>query len=352
LAIKQSSNQACSIFFVVLALSSCFDAFGIEGRDNPKADSFDRFISGTQPIQFIPIEIKNGRVGERRSITIFLQNSADQPVEFKSVSTSCACTIASVPLTSVLPGESERLDFEINLEPRPLSLSENFDISIQTEGAYQLIRIRFHVRYENLVTFGRKEYVHVYGADEINSTFSLPLRVSNIQQLRDASVVCTEGIANAIGAISTDKGSAKVNLQFAPHTFPNEDVAGEIRVQRKDEILATIYCLFQRRKSVEMFPKQLMLVASDEKPDKSVATAILYFRKNRDASTIQCQRVVCTADNQKPLAIECIRMGAGRFRLILSVDTRKDFPAKGTLNWKFETNEGNEVLTSEYVFIN
>ncbi len=266
--------------FTVCFLSQVYGVWGFGEEDvkQQNLDIFDRMVGvTTEPVQFISCVLEDLLPGEKRHVTIFLRNNGMQSFEMLSVATSCGCTKASVPQVKVDIGQSEKLDFDIHVNKHPLTLFEDFDATIRTSGSFQVIRVRMHANYRNLVTFGQSDFLHTYGENETASKFKLPIKVSDPNLILGASVVGTEGLKDIVATIIREKDGFAVVGEFKPKAIDSEDVAGELKIQRGNVEMCSVLCLFQKRKSVELLPQQLSIVRASDKGGEMISSVIFGF---------------------------------------------------------------------------
>lgn len=86
--------------------------------------SFSSFAQTGAKIEFKEETINYGEVvkGEDDGIRVFeFTNTGDAPLIITNVKSSCGCTVPSKPKEPILPGKSEKITVQYNMNPGPIS---------------------------------------------------------------------------------------------------------------------------------------------------------------------------------------------------------------------------------------
>ena len=86
--------------------------------------SFGSFAQSGAKIEFKEETINYGEVvkGEDDGIRVFeFTNTGDAPLIITNVKSSCGCTVPSKPKEPILPGKSEKITVQYNMNPGPIS---------------------------------------------------------------------------------------------------------------------------------------------------------------------------------------------------------------------------------------
>ena len=86
--------------------------------------SFSSYAQTGAKIEFKEETINYGEVvkGEDDGIRVFeFTNTGDAPLIITNVKSSCGCTVPSKPKEPILPGKSEKITVQYNMNPGPIS---------------------------------------------------------------------------------------------------------------------------------------------------------------------------------------------------------------------------------------
>jgi hypothetical protein len=347
--------SCCSL--AALLLLSCCSLLRAAEAENELESSLDVFyldVVGQQDFEFANFKLKRVSPGTTKNASVILQNLSENPLELIQVSASCKCTTAKVPRITIQPGESERLDFSFEVSKKTTSLLEVFDATIVSGGARKKISMRFNAQLENVVSFGRNDFIHAFNGKSAVESFTIPILVSDIDLLKGVSAKATGELGFVETKVVVEDRRAYVRVRFAPTRIADDMIAGDLQIERDGKVIADILCMFERRKNYQLLPDMLVFVVEDDGLGNRVASGIFKLASADPSQPISVREILCqTSKEGMSLTTSYKKIGTELYRLktLLNLDAKVE--SKGKLDWQFKTSAGQTIsIQSDYVFSN
>jgi Protein of unknown function (DUF1573) len=307
--------------------------------------AFTHNLIGVKPIESKAFNVGVVKPGTKVDAALLISNDTATAITFEKVEVSCKCTTAKVPQVTIVDGESAETSFHFVTPTSPRVVEEHFTANIECNGARNVIRVGFAVRYEGLVAFTRPEFIFPFSAQESEASFRLPLVYESSDLFRDLIVEARDDFATLLRTnVVNYEGKYFVECSFSPSKVTGASAIGEILVRTSSGFKSSILCTLRKQQRVEILPSRLVFTVG-ELPGQRQATAILRSQSGSSAEKVPViVSVNCKSPLGVPLETSFVRVSDQIYRIRVESRDVADLGSEGKLTWTIKTDRSDELL--------
>ena len=280
-------------------------------------------------------------------VTLSNPNSNSFSFDFKKIELGCKCTSAEISKSEIKPGETSLLTLDLETPAASKSEERTHSVTLHASGESKERTVNLAVRYRLAGLMCFKDGAHVFDVDttEERQKVFLPFVLTAPHDVSDIDLEITPNNPGVKATLIRKNKSHFVEVEFDTVFVDEEGLSLRIVARHsKNELQDSLSLLLCRRKRIEISPRTLRFVRSDE---LLRATSILRLRNENkvveessigQAKQTETVSVQCNIGSLKP-KVKYKRIGVGIYRITVSIDAKKmakylqDHPDSNTIQW-------------------
>ncbi|MDZ4848990.1 MAG: DUF1573 domain-containing protein [Pirellulaceae bacterium] len=298
-------------------------------------------------------------LGTTKRARVLLQNRTGKPLRLVSAKVACSCTEAKVPKVTLENKETAKLEFSFSFPNHAKSLRESFQVDLYAEGATERTLLNFFANVSNVANFANNEIVRTYREKDATATFDIPVLLSDPKVLNKLRIEASPELSFLDKQLLSENGNVFVRCRFSDDAARNSDIFGRIQLfgpYVTDP--SVVRCTLRRESRVSILPNKLTLAPSRDENRQFIASALIRIRSadsgQSNTTEDELRSVICDDPTGRKLNVDFNKVGAGLYRIRLSVDLNADKPLKEDriLSWNVSFGNASVSIQTPYTFAN